>query len=131
LGLAFVSVWVMAVLSASILSFVNYSKQIIINNDGILCKTILNEKLVNWSDIKDWGISYCGQSRGQGNTYDLYFSEHECKVKNECRKKLKGKMIKIYVFQDDYSEVVSEIIPFCSKKTNIKQFIGKDKYHFI
>jgi hypothetical protein len=131
LGLAFVSVWVMAVLSASILSFVNYSKQIIINNDGILCKTILNEKLVNWSDIKDWGISYCGQSRGQGNTYDLYFSEHECKVKNECRKKLKGKMMKIYVFQDDYSEVVSEIIPFCSEKTNVKPFIGKDKYHFI
>jgi hypothetical protein len=46
-------------------------------------------------------------------------------------KKLKGKMMKIYVFQDDYSEVVSEIIPFCSEKTNVKPFIGKDKYHFI
>ena len=131
LGLIFVCVWIIIVLSMGIFAFLNNFKQIIINNDGVLCRSLLNKKLLKWSDIKDWGLSYCGQTKWEGNTYYLYFAENECQIRNDCKKKLKGNMIKTFVVGDDYSEAVCKIIPFCEEKTNITPFIGKDKYHLI
>ncbi len=86
---------------------------------------------MSWSEIRDWGLSYCGQTRYEGNTYYLYFSKKVYPVKNECRKKLKGKMIKTFVIGNDYAEAVSKIVPFCSERTGIEPFIGKNKHHFI
>jgi len=130
-GLVFVCVWIIVVLSMGVFAFAINSKQITISNDGVLCKSWFNEKFIKWSHIKDWGLSYCGQTRGEGNTYYLYFSKQECPIKNECKKKLKGKMIKTFVIGGDYSEALSEIIPFCKEKTDIIPFIGKDKFHII
>ncbi|MBO5106092.1 MAG: hypothetical protein J6C29_04260 [Clostridia bacterium] len=130
-GLIFVCVWIGIVISMGVFAFVTNSKQITINNYGILCKSWINKKFIKWDDIKDWGLSYCGQTRGEGNTYYLYFSKHECQIKNDCKKKLKGKMIKAFVIGNDYSEAINKIIPFCSEKTNIIPFLGKDIYHFI
>ncbi len=130
-GLAFVCIWIVVVLSLGIFAFSTNSKQIIINSDGVLCKSWINKKFIKWTNIKDWGLSYCGQTRFEGNTYYLYFSEHECPMKNDCKKKLKGKMIRTFVIGNDYSEAVSIIIPFCKEKTDIIPFVGKDKYHLI
>lgn len=124
-------VWILVVLGMCVFSFLSNSKQVTINSDGILCKSRINKKFIKWSDIKDWGLSYCGQTRIEGNTYYLYFSEHECKVKNECRKNLKGKMIKTFVVGNEYFDAVDKVIPFCKDKTEIKPFIGKDKHHFL
>lgn len=130
-GLIFVCVWIIFVLSMGIFAFLTNSKKITLNNDGVLCKTWLNKKFIKWSDIKDWGLSYCGQTKWEGNTYYLYFAVNECQLKTDCKKKLKGRMIKTIVIGDDYFETVSKIIPFCEEKTNITPFIGMDKYHFI
>ena len=130
-GLIFVCVWILIVLSMGIFAFATNSKQITINNDGVLCKSWLHKTFVKWTDVKDWGLSYCGQTRFEGNTYYLYFSEHECPMKNDCKKKLKGKMIRTFVIGNDYSEAVSKIVPFCKEKTDIIPFVGKDKYHLI
>jgi len=131
LGLLFVCAWILTVLSMGVFAFVTNSKQIAINSEGVLCKSWINTNFIKWADIKDWGLSYCGQTRFEGNTYYLYFSKHECQVKNECKKILKGKMIKTFVIGNDYSETVSKIIPFCKEKTSVIPFIGKDKYHLI
>jgi len=130
-GLIFICVWLIIVLSMGVFAFLTNSKQIIIDNDGVLCKSWFTKNFIKWADIKDWGLSYCGQTRGEGNTYYLYFSKQECPIKNECKKKLKGKMIKTFVIGGDYSEALSEIIPFCKEKTDIIPFIGKDKFHII
>ena len=130
-GLVFVCVWLTVVLSLGIFAFSTNSKQIIINNDGVLCKSWINKKFIKWADIKDWGLSYCGQTRFEGNTYYLYFSEHECQIINECKKRLKGKMIKTFIIGNDYFDAVSNVIPFCKDKIDIMPFVGKDKYHFI
>jgi len=130
-GLVFICVWIVVVLSMGIFAFGTNSKQTTINNEGVLCKSWINKNFIKWDDIKDWGLSYCGQTRGESNTYYLYFSEHECQIKNECKKRLKGKMIKTFVIGNDYLDAVSKIIPFCKNKTDITPFIGKDKYHFI
>ena len=130
-GFIFACVWTALVSCVSVYGFVISAKKIIINADGVCSVSYLGKKFISWADIKDFGLSYCGQTRGEGNTYYLYFSERECAVKNECTKKLKGKMIKMFVMESDYSDVVNKIIPFCKDKTQIGAFIGKDKYHFM
>jgi hypothetical protein len=114
-----------------IFAFATNSKQITIDRDGILCKSWFRTEFIRWDEIKDWGLSYCGQTRGEGNTYYLYFSRHECPVINECKKRLKGRMVKTLVIGNRYSEAVSSIVPFCSENTDIPPFIGQDKYHFF
>ena len=130
-GLVFVCVWVVVVLSMGVFAFGTNSKQITINSEGVFCKSWINKNFIKWDDIQDWGLSYCGQTRGEGNTYYLYFSARECQIKNECSKILKGKMIKTFVIGNDYLDTVGKIIPFCEDKTCIKPFIGEDKYHFV
>ena len=130
-GLIYLCLWVILVLSGAIFSFVTGSKKIIINDDGILCSTFLKKNLLKWAEIKDWGLSYCGQTKGEGNTYYFYFSHEPQRNKNECKKRLKGKMIKTYIIGDDYSEVLSKVIPFCKERTSVEPFIAKDKFHLI
>ena len=131
LGLIFICFWVTIVLSMGIFAFVTNSKQIEITDEGVLCRSLVTKMFLKWSEIGDWGLSYCGQTRGEGNTYYFYFSKKPQQIKNECKKKLKGKMIKIFVIGSDYAEVVSKVIPFCKERTSIEAFIEKDKYHFI
>ena len=127
----FFCVWMLIVLSIAIVSFTLYSKQATINNDGIICKSFLDKNFIKWSDVKDWGLSYCGKMGGNHNIYYLFFSEHECDTKDECKKKLKGKMIKVYVIGDDYDEALSIIVPFCREKKSVSPFVAKDKFHFL
>ena len=91
-GLVFICGWLTVVLSLGIFAFVTNSKQITINDEGVLCKSLFSKMFIRWADIKDLGLSYCGQTRWEGNTYYLYFSKHECQIKNECKKKIKRKM---------------------------------------
>lgn len=130
-ALVFLLIWESGVIYGFVYYIREYSRYTVISRDGVSCYTCFKKEFLKWDDVKDWGLSYCGQTRGEGNTYCLYFSEHECQIKNDCRKKLKGKMIKIFVFEDDYSEAVCKIIPFCNENTDIMPFVGKDKYHFI
>ena len=130
-GFAFICVWVLGVLSMGFYSLEAYSKKIIINSEGVLASSWFRKKLFKWDDIKDWGLSYCGQTKGEGNTYYLYFAKQVCTAKNDCKKKLKGKMLKTFVIGEDYKEAFDVIIPFCAEKTDVKPFIAKDKYHFI
>ena len=101
--------------SMGIFAFATNSKQITINNDGVLCKSWLHKTFVKWTDIKDWGLSYCGQTRFEGNTYYLYFSEHECPMKNDCKKKPVKKDEIEYIFKyqnglDISSELFQQLI---------------------
>lgn len=127
LSLIFVYVWIIATLIIGIFALATNNKQITINSDGILCVSWFSRKFVKWENVKDWGLSYCGETRWKGNTYHLYFAEHECQIKTDCKKKLKGKMIKTFVIGSNYFEAVAKIIPFCEENTNITPFIGKYK----
>lgn len=130
-GVAFVCCWVLVVLGTAFYSLNTASKKITIDREGVCSKSWFKTEAIRWTDIQDWGLSYCGQTRYEGNTYYLYFSVQEHQIKNECTKKLKGKMIKVIVVGDEYKEVVDKVLPFCMDKTYIKPFVGKDKFHFI
>lgn len=131
IGVVFIFVWVLVVLSMGMYAFATNSKQLMITDEGIFCDSWFVKDFMKWSDVKDWGLSYCGQTRGQGNTYYLYFSKREHAIKNDCKKILKGKMIKTFVIGKDYEETVSAVIPFCRERTDVMPFVGKDKFHFI
>lgn len=130
-GLIFVCIWVLGVLSTSVAFFSMGGRKIILSDAGVLSKSWFKEELLDWSDIEDYGLSYCGQTKGEGNTYYLYFSKQAFAVKNNYRKKLKGKMIKTIIMSGDYAEAVNVVIPFCHRRTHVEPFIAIDKHHFI
>lgn len=130
-GLVFLCIWTLIILGMSIYSFETFSKKTVIDRDGVSCKSLFKSISFNWYEIADYGLSYCGQAKGEGNTYYLYFSKEQQQTKNECKKKLKGKMIKIEVFGDEYYEILEKVIPFCQSCAKAELFIGKDKYHII
>jgi hypothetical protein len=130
-GLIFVCIWVFGVLSMSVAFFSMGSRQIILSDAGVCSKSWFKEELLDWSDIEDYGLSYCGQTQGEGNTYYLYFSKQTFAVKDNYRKKLRGKMIKTIIMSSDYAETVNVVIPFCRRRTHIEPFIAIDKHHFI
>ncbi len=125
-GVIFLSAWIILVLWMGTFSFSTNNKQLLVNSDGILCKSWFRTNLMKWDEVKDWGLSYCGQTRGEGDTYYLYFSDHCCLQVNDRRKRLKGKMIKTFIFESEYSKVVSIVIPFCSEKTDAVPFVAEE-----
>lgn len=129
--LVFVIIW--EVLSVfAVFKWINeYSKYITITDKTISCFALFKKEVVQWCDVKDWGLSYYGNGAPGGNIYHLYFSKSVFEEKNECKKKLKGKHLKFDVYETDYEKVVNEIIAFCEKQTSVSPFIGKNKFHII
>ena len=128
--LVFVIIW--EVLSVfAVFKWINeYSKYIIITDKTISCFALFKKEVVQWCDVKDWGLSYYGND-APSNIYHLYFSKSVFEEKNECKKKLKGKHLEFDVYETDYEKVVNEIIAFCVKQTSVSPFIGKNKFHII
>ena len=130
-GFVFVCLWEAFVVCAILWYAREHSKYMVISAEGIRSCTCFKKAFVAWDDVRDWGISYCGQTRWKGNTYFVYFSKEEHPVQNECKKKLKGNMLKTFVYEEDYGEAVNILIPFCADKTDVAPFVGKDRYHFM
>lgn len=131
-GFVFLCVWTAFALGIAIHAFRLRGKEVTIDDTGVTCKKLFKKSFYSWSDIQDWGLSYCGKAGRvfPRNMYVLYFSKTVFPIKNECRKKLKRKKISCYVIGDDYYKSVRQIIPFCSDRTGVQPFIGKDKLHF-
>ena len=130
-GVVFVCVWILTVWSMGFFTLATASRKITINCYGVSCKSWFQKDFLSWYDIRDWGLSYYGQTRGEGNTYYLYFSPALCEQKKECTKKLKGKMIKGFIVGDEYGDAINRIIPFCRQWTGVTPFIAEDRFHMI
>lgn len=131
IGVIFLSVWVLTVLLLSAYCFVEFSKKITINANGVYCKTWISKKALKWNEIEDWGISYYGRMKWGGNCYNLYFSENVNQIKNSCSKRLKGKMIKVLASEEDYYGAANDVISFCKELSHVEPFVGEDKFHFL
>lgn len=130
-GIVFLILWITVVLSLGCAAFITGNKTVTINDAGVVCRSPWFKNELTWAEIKDYGVSYCGQTRGLGNAYVLYFAPEEQKNKNECKKKLKGKMIRFYVTGDAYSDVINKAFPFCTNFTKIIPFIAEDRFHLF
>ena len=129
-GIVFCGIWLLTLLAGGVYSVVTNSKTVTLDARGILCRSLVGQDFILWSEVADWGLSYCGQTKGEGNTYELYFSKHPCLTKNDCRKRLKGKMIRTFVMGNDYEEAVNVIIPFGKERTGVEPFVAVDRFHF-
>lgn len=132
LDLTFVFIWTLIFFGLGLYVLSANSKEITIDDSGVLCKSIFIKRFISWSEIKDWGLSYCSQTRWEGITYYLYFSKEVHPIKNGNKKKLRGKTIKTFIIGNDaYTDVVSDIFPFCSERSKTEPFVGNNKYHFV
>lgn len=129
-GVVFLGVWLLTLLGGGAYTVVTNSKTVTLDDRGILCRSLVGQDFIRWFEVADWGLSYCGQTKGEGNTYELYFSKHPCLTKNDCRKRLKGKMIRTFVMEKDYEEAVTVIIPFGKERTSVAPFVAVDRFHF-
>lgn len=124
LGVIFLSLWTCVAFGMGLFSFINLSKVLILKEKGITCRSIVKKDFIDWSEIKDWGLSYCGLTRGVGNTYYLYFSQVLLKTKSKERKILKGTKIKINVLEGEYPEIANKIIPYCKEYIQASPFVS-------
>lgn len=130
-GFAFLCLWLTFVVIGGIYCFVNGSKKVTIDAQGIFCRSWFEKMFIPWLEVADWGLSYSGQTKGEGNTYEVYFAKHLCETKNDCRKRLKGKMIKTFIYEKEYQTVVDQMVPFCKEYTTVEPFVAVDKFHFL
>ncbi|MBQ7171664.1 MAG: hypothetical protein IJR89_05245 [Clostridia bacterium] len=79
------------------------------------------------------GSSLTGAERARrsSNVYDLYFSETLLPPKNDFKKKLKRRTLRIPLIGSEYEEAVNRILPFCREKTAVLPFVAKDVFHWF
>lgn len=121
----FIIIWILIVIIFSVCSFIEAGKKVILCDNGIYSYTLISEDFLDWNEIKDWGLSYSGRARGGGEIFYLYFSKKSFQKKSACKKKLKGKMIKIEIFEAEYVKILNNVIPYCKKKISVEPFVGK------
>ena len=131
LGVIVLCVWFTALLVLACFAFLTGCKTVTIDETGVVCQMLCFKKALTWAEIKDYGASYSGQTRWDGNTYIIYFAAKEQKTKSDCKKKLKGSMIKTYVVGDAYGDVTQKIFPFCRNFTEVRPFAAEDRFHWI
>lgn len=118
-------VWILIALIFSVCSFIEASKKVILCDTGVYFRSLISKDYLDWNEIKDWGLSYSGSARGGGEIFVLYFSKNVFRIKNARKKSLKGKMIKIEIFEAEYVKTLNNVIPYCKKKTFVDPFIGE------
>ena len=101
------------------------SKKIIIDSKGISCKSLFKKQYIKWADVKDYGISYTGETRYRDSTYYLYFAESLKPTQSEVSKKIDVNTMKIFIFKKERDKAEKEIIPFCRQYSEVSPFISK------
>lgn len=130
-GIAFLSLWLLVVLSGAVISFYRYSKRIVVDDNGVVYKSILKKRHYKWEEIKDFGLVYDGRTRYGRNIYIVYFADDRQKDKNEYRKILSKNVLKAHILSDDYLHLTKAVIPFCCERTEINPFVPKDSFHWL
>lgn len=130
-GFAFACVWTFVIGVMTFYLVFNFGKKTILDSEGITTTFLFYKKELEWREIQDYGVSYTGQTKGEGNTYYLYFSNEEQKQKNRFRKKLKGNIIKVIIVGEDYYEITKKVLPFCQRKTSVTPFVADDGFHLM
>ena len=125
-GLIFMLFWTSIVMCMSFHGFYAGGKRVTIDESGVSLEMLFIKKHYDWSEIADFGISYSGRMRNGERHYDLYFSKIKQKEKDKYKKKLKGSMIRTFVFGDEYYKVLREIFTFCNGRTSVEPFVSHD-----
>ena len=130
-GVAFASVWLSVVFGIGFTSFIMFSNVLILNDKGVTYSSIIKRRFLDWSQVKDLGLSYCGQTRFEGNTYYLYFSGKILQTKNDERKIIKGVKVRVVVLESEYDEVIEKVFTYCKEYADNEPFVPIKKNHFF
>ncbi len=127
-GDIFVLMWLSVMGYFILFSFNEFFKKTTISKEGVICRSFFGTKKYMWPEIKDFGISYSGQTRGEGNTYYLYFSADILNQNRKGKKKMNRSVIKVIFTSDDSDAFINEVIPFCRESTNVVPFLPSGKF---
>ncbi|MCM1545020.1 MAG: hypothetical protein NC110_06945 [Ruminococcus sp.] len=97
-------------------------KTLTIDKNGISSKSVFSKTQVAWSEVRDYGLSYGGETHFDEANYVLYFACEPLKAKKNGKKKFKGKTIRTFVTNEEYSSFKSMVFPFCRKFTDVKPY---------
>ncbi len=122
IGLLFVIIWTTLVFFALLFAIKETTRRIAINEDGVLCKTLISSDFLRWSEIEDWGIFYQGYTRG-GEIHILYFSKEILSVTRNEKKKVKTKTIQFGISEAESHDMVSQIVDFGKTRSFIEPFV--------
>lgn len=111
--------------SICIYFYIDSTVRLIIDDKGITKNTIIESRFIPWSEVKDFGVSYCYRSRNI-RVYCLYFSKKELPVKKNYAKKIKGDAIKFIVDGTEDRKLLLDVLPFCKEQIKLSPFVGKE-----
>lgn len=125
IGICFLFVW-MSVIAWMGLTVLRMARTVTVDKTGISDKPMLPVRkpmAYKWSEITDWGVTYAEENRNGGKKYTLYFSDHTMPAHpRTLSKRLKGKCIKLDFFENEYSLLFTEFMPFCKARAPIEPF---------
>ena len=123
IGIVFIAVWLLIGLSVLVFGMLRkLFSYVEISSEGITYTDWFKKKNILWCELKDYGISFEGRSKGVNN-YTLFFSDEILPEKNMNKKKLKGVAIKLDMVQVDYAGIYTKLIPYCNRYTGLKPFL--------
>ena len=93
-GFLFACVWTIVVGWMTFYLTFNICKKTVLDSEGITVTFLSYKKELGWQEIKDYGLSYSGKAKADGNVYDFYFATEEQVQKNNFRKHQKRKIWK-------------------------------------
>lgn len=106
----------------SFFALLSFSKTVTVSDEGVSMTALFITKKMKWDEIIDYGLSYDGTDRNGTKNYTLYFANEEQRQKNNQRKRITRKAIRLDVFEDDCLAIKNVLIPLCKQYTNVKPF---------
>lgn len=123
-------VFVISGLLIFLYSLNNALSKIIIYENGVYYKSLFTKRAYAWSEIRDYGLSRSGHSKFGNGVYEFYFSNKVQVKKDNRSKKLRGKIIKLTIMDNEYSYISKTVIPFCRKNIKSAPFIPDELFSY-
>ena len=93
---------------------------------GVRSRRLFSTLELSWSEIGDWGVVAEGRQRGvKPKAGSLYFSREPVEKTTFGKRRYRGDVIRVMLFDMDDSRVWQQIVPLCQSRSMVKpQFAG-------
>lgn len=128
-GFLFGCLWLLIVSGSGIFCITAGLKRIVIDSDGVMCKSLFGVKKLLWSAVADYGVYWDGHTRPTSyHEYVLYFSDQTLPVNRKSTKKKPGRnTVKTHFLSVRFSDEPEKILAFCRRYSPVPPFVRKGR----
>lgn len=88
---------------------------------GVRRRSLFSTLELSWSEIGDWGLVAEGKQRGlRPKAGSLYFSREPVEKTTSGKRRYRGDVIRVMLFDMDDSRVWQQILPLCQSRSMVK-----------